>query len=208
MAEDETALVIAWQQGDEQAIKTLFNLHYPRIVRLGVLSGLQRDEAQDCAQEAFLRSLECRNQLRDPAAFPLWFQRIATRHILNACKARQRHKHAILKDTDELGEDWTRTQIPQPDEIAIATESQEQLWQCVQALPPKYRVPLVLRYYGDHSLREVADLLEKREGTVRVLIHRALQRLRLSAQNITTTEHVLQQSNQKHALKTNQVYGG
>jgi RNA polymerase sigma-70 factor, ECF subfamily len=208
MSESEAAIVAAWQRGDEQTVRTLFNLHYPRIMRLAVLSGLELEEAHDGAQEAFLRSFERRYQLRDLTAFPLWFQRIATRHILNTLKARKRHSHVPLDEASELSEDWERTQDPLPDEIVIATESQEQLWQCVQALPPKYRVPLVLRYYGDLSLREVADLLDKREGTIRVLIHRALQRLRLSSQEISSREDIIHFSGQEHPTRINQVYGG
>lgn len=56
MSESEAEIVAAWQRGDEQAVRTLFNLHYPRLVRLAVLSGLELEEAQDCAQEAFLRA--------------------------------------------------------------------------------------------------------------------------------------------------------
>lgn len=208
MSESEAAIVAAWQRGDEQAVRTLFNLHYPRLVRLAVLSGLQLEEAQDCAQEAFLRAFERRHQLRDLTAFPLWFQRIATRHILNTLKAHQRHKHVPLDEGGELSEDWERTQVALPDEIAISIESQEQLWQCVQALPPNYRVPLVLRYYGDLSLREIADVLDKREGTVRVLIHRALQRLRLSSQEVSSQKDTVQYSCQEHPRRINQVYGG
>ena len=65
MHESELAEIRAWQQADEQAVHALFNQYYPRTVRLAVLSGLTLDEAQDCAQEAFLRAFERRKQLRD-----------------------------------------------------------------------------------------------------------------------------------------------
>ncbi|GCE03973.1 RNA polymerase sigma factor [Dictyobacter aurantiacus] len=205
MSESQVAIIAAWQQGDEQAVRTLFNLHYPRLVQLAVLSGLPPEEAKDCAQEAFLRSFEHRNQLRDLTAFPLWFQRITTRHILNTIKARQRHRHVPLDETNELSEDWQRTRIPLPDEIAISTERQEHLWQCVQALPAHYRVPLVLRYYDDLSLREVADILGKREGTIRVLIHRALQRLRATSQETSSLQKLVQFSRQDRLMTSRQA---
>lgn len=191
MSDTETAIVAAWQQGDEQAVRAVFNRYYPRAVRLAVLSGLESEEAQDCAQEAFLRAFECRWQLRDPATFPLWFQRIITRHILTSLKVRQRSRLVPLEQADELDEDWGRTQVPQPDEVAISAESHEYLWQQVQALPPKYRVPLVLRYYGEFSLREVAELLGQREGTIRVIIHRALHKLRQCLQEAQSPEQVI-----------------
>jgi RNA polymerase sigma-70 factor (ECF subfamily) len=205
MSEDQSAIIAAWQQGDEQAVRTLFNLHYPHLVRQAALSGLPLEEAKDCAQEAFLRSFEYRKQLRDLTAFPLWFQRITTRHIFNTIKARQRHRNVPLDEANELSEDWQRTQIPLPDEVAISAESQEQLWSCVQALPPNYRVPLVLRYYDDLSLSEVADILGKREGAIRVIIHRALRRLRLSSQEVSSPQNGIQFSRQEHCMTTRTV---
>lgn len=185
MPESEQAIVVAWQRGDEQAVRTIFERYYPQAVRLAVLSGLTQEEALDCAQDVFLRAFKHRLQLRDPATFPFWFHRITTRHILTLLNGCWRSKLVSLEQADELDEDWRRTQVPQPEEMAISEETRRQLWQQVQALPPKYRVPLVLRYYGDFSLREVADLLDQREGSVRVLIHRALHKLRQSSQKTT-----------------------
>ena len=178
MHESELAEIRAWQQADEQAVHALFNQYYPRTVRLAVLSGLTLDEAQDCAQEAFLRAFERRKQLRDPAAFPLWFQRIFTHHLLNTLKVRQRDRQVPL---EEVSRDGEASQVGLPEDIAIAAESRAQIWLHVQALPPTYRIPLILRYSEDYSLREIAQLLGKREGTIRVAIHRALQQLRLDA---------------------------
>ena len=180
MYESEHALIKAWQQADEQAVHTLFNQYYPRTVRLAVLSGLTLDEAQDCAQGAFVRAFERRGQLRDPAAFPLWFQRIFTHHLLDTLKARQRHRPLSLEELDKEKEGSPVTHLLE--EGVISAERRRQLWQRVQALPSTYRVPLILRYYEDYSLREIAEVLGKREGTIRVTMHRALQRLRLDAE--------------------------
>lgn len=178
MPDDEQAQITAWQRGDEQAGRAVFERYYPQAVRLAVLSGLTWEEALDCAQDAFIRAFEHRLQLRDPATFPLWFHRITTRQILTLLKARQRRKLVPLEQASELDEDWARTPILQPDEMAIEAEHRQQLWQQVQALSPKYRMAIVLRYYGEFSLREVADLLGQREGAVRVTLHRALHKLR------------------------------
>ena len=177
------AIVTPWLYGDDQAVRTVFSICYPQAVRMAVLSGLSTETAQDCAQEAFLHAFERRHQLRDPVAFPLWFHRIVTRHILDAYRGSQRGKEAPLEAANELSEDWGRNHTQQPDEMVISAEEYAQLWRNVQQLPPLYRVPLVLRYYGDFSLREVAELMGKREGTIRVTIHRALQQLRILSQS-------------------------
>ena len=184
------AAIEGWRRGEEQAVRVVFGVYYARAVRLAALSGLGIDEAQDCAQEAFVHAFGRRQQLRDPQAFPLWFHRIVTHHILDLLGERRRGKEVGLDSAAALAEDWQRQQVPQPDEVAIAAEQRAALWSSVQALPPRYRVPLVLRYYGNFSPREVARLMGTREGTMRVTLHRALRQLRLQAPEDATHEQL------------------
>lgn len=177
MQERDLDLIKRWQSADEHATHVLFNQHYPRLVHLAMLSGLAQDEAQDCAQEAFVRAFVRRRQLRDPAAFPLWFHRLFMHHLLDVLKARQRRGQVPLERIEE-----DACLSTQPENVALAAEWQASLWQQVQALPATYRIPLILRYYEEYSLREIAHLLGKREGTMRVILHRALQCLRLQAE--------------------------
>jgi RNA polymerase sigma-70 factor (ECF subfamily) len=186
---DELAAIRGWQRGDEPSVRAVFGIYYPRAARLAALSGLPDAEAQDCAQEAFVHAFERRSQLRDEKAFPLWFHRIVTRHILDALAAHRPGRDLPLDSASELEEDWQRRYVEQPDEIALSGELHEQLWCAVQALPLHYRVPLVLRYYGDFSTREVAAMLDMREGTLRVTLHRALAVLRQHASGLREPTH-------------------
>jgi RNA polymerase sigma-70 factor (ECF subfamily) len=178
MPNEQREMVEGWLRGEESAVRALFGVYFPRAVRIAALSGLTPDEAKDCAQECFVHAFERRAQLRDPQAFPLWFHRILTRRILDALGARSREREEPLDEASELAEDWQRQEPPRPETLAVDAELRAELWEYVQALPTHYRVPLVLRYYGDFSIREVADLLGAREGTVRVTLHRALGQLR------------------------------
>jgi RNA polymerase sigma-70 factor, ECF subfamily len=185
MQADDTATIEAWQRGGNDGVRAVFEAHYPLAVRLAALSGLTLDEAHDCAQESFVHAFERRKQLRDPKAFPLWFHRIVTRKILDTLSARRRSAEAPLQETQEPMEDWQRNRPAQPDELVIEAERRLEILLRIEDLPPNYRVPLVLRYYGNFSMREVAELTGMREGTVRVTIHRALAQLRLNAQRET-----------------------
>ncbi len=170
--------VNAWQSGDETAIHAIFSVYYPRAVRLAALSGMSLDEAQDCAQEAFVQAFERRGQLRDPQAFSLWFHRIATRRILDTIGHASRRHEVALDHATDLSEDWQRHHTPQPDEVVILAEQRQTLWESIQALPPRPRLALALRYYENFSLRDIATMLDMREGALRVTVHRALAQLR------------------------------
>jgi RNA polymerase sigma-70 factor (ECF subfamily) len=178
----------AWQRGEELATRAVFDAYYPRAVRLAVLSGMTPDEAQDCAQNAFVRAFEQRRRLREPQAFSLWFHRIATRSILDTLRLGQRRHEVTLDAAAEAPEDWQRRQAPQPDEQVIAAELRQTLWRHIQTLPPRARVALALRYYDDFSLRDIATMLDMREGTLRVTMHRALAQLRRLAAEMAPAE--------------------
>lgn len=168
----------AWQRGEEIAARAVFDAYYPRAVRLAILSGMTHDEAQDCAQNAFVRAFEQRRTLRDPQAFSLWFHRIASRSILDTFRLGQRRNEVELDAAIGASEDWQRRRAPQPDEQVLAAELRQTLWRHIQTLPPRARVALALRYYDDFSLRDIATILDMREGTLRVTTHRALAQLR------------------------------
>lgn len=182
--DDEAATIAAWQRGDEAGVRALFETCYPRAVRLAALSGLAPAETEDCAQEAFLQAFTRRDQLRDPRAFPLWFHRIVTHRVLDTLAHRHPEREVALDAADGLDESWERVRPPRPDEAALAAERAAELWQQIERLPTPYRVPLVLRYYGGFSVREVAELMDVREGTLRVTLHRAIGQLRALTERV------------------------
>jgi RNA polymerase sigma factor (sigma-70 family) len=67
---------------------------------------------------------------------------------------------------------------PPSDELVVLAEEREEIWRWVQALAPRARTAIVLRYYADFSTREVASMLDVREGAARVILHRAIAELR------------------------------
>lgn len=178
MYTSEIELLKRWQRGEEQAVQAIFMRYYPKALHIAELSGLSIEEAQDCAQEAFLHAFRKREQLRVLETFSRWFYRIVTRCLLDTI-GHQKHQKEISLEANETEESlWLEDPAFSPDEVVFSKERHELLWKQVQALPTRYRIPLVLRYYGDLSVKEIAVSLGKREGYVRVLLHRALQRLR------------------------------
>ncbi len=177
MDHDEEEQLQGWRRGDEAAAREVFARYYPRAVRIALLSGLSSADAQDCAQDAFVQAYERRAQLRDLKAFPLWFHRIVTRRILDALTGPRKRERALESGSDT--DSWSGTSYAPPsDELVVLAEEREEIWRWVQALAPRARTAIVLRYYADFSTREVASMLDVREGAARVILHRAIAELR------------------------------
>ncbi|HEX3270591.1 MAG TPA: RNA polymerase sigma factor [Ktedonobacterales bacterium] len=179
MDHDEEEQLQGWRRGDEAAAREVFTRYYPRAVRIALLSGLSAADAQDCAQDAFVQAYERRAQLRDLRAFPLWFHRIVTRRILDMLTGPLKRERPL--ESESGAESWNAASAlhaPPSDELVVLAEEREEIWRWVQALAPRARTAIVLRYYADFSTREVASMLDVREGAARVILHRAIAELR------------------------------
>jgi RNA polymerase sigma-70 factor (ECF subfamily) len=187
---DEEERLQGWRRGDEAATHEIFTRYYPRAVRIARLSGLSSADAQDCAQDAFVQAYERRTQLRDLKAFPLWFHRIVTHRILDVLAGPRQRARAL--ESRSGAESWSAWQIassaPASDELLLRAEEREEIWRWVQTLAPRARTAIVLRYYADFSTREVASMLDVREGAARVILHRAIAELRERARETRMRE--------------------
>ena len=173
---DEIAAVRAFQGGDMAAFRSLYERHAAHVYRTAYLIVLDRDRAEDIAQETFLALFQ---QLPRLAPGPLrsWLDRVAANLSLNE---RRRGRALPFASVPEAMEE--RLDVGDPalaaDLLLEAAEERASLWSVVAALAPRQRAMIVLRYYCDCSLSEIAVTLGCRPGTVRATIHQALGRLR------------------------------
>jgi len=148
-----------------------------RAYRLaGLILGDAR-EAEDAVSEAIERAWERGEQLRDPTGFQAWFDRI----LVNECRDRLRRRSKIR--FIELAASAGATSV---DPFRHVLE-QDELLRVVAALPDEERLPIVLRYWADLSLRTIAERLSWPLGTVKSRLHRALGRLREALENLQGT---------------------
>ncbi len=130
--------------------------------------------AQDLAQETFLRVLRQRG-CRGQRPFKPWLYTIATNLARDHFKSATNRRATPLDDvtaeslvTDETG----------PEEQALAQERGHEIMAALATLGEEYRVTLLLRFYGDLGLREIADALDIPLGTVKSRLTMGLRRLR------------------------------
>ena len=139
-------------------VGALYHEQWARLVRLAFLLVGSRETAEDLVAGAFLR-LEVRP---GPPAEPVAYLK---RMVVNA--ARDHHRHAAVARRAPLAP-ATVTGIPEIDET----------WEALGRLPERQRQALVLRYYADCTLHQVAELLGCPLGTAKSLIHRGLAALK------------------------------
>jgi RNA polymerase sigma-70 factor (ECF subfamily) len=187
--QDDTQLVTASQQGDQDAFSFLVQRHQRRVFNL-VLRMLQDyDEASEITQEVFLAAWLGLPSFRGEARFPTWLYRIAYHCCLRQLERRKRERslqavmqaEKILEGMNE--EKQAEDSIELRDRQAIVREQLEKL-------PTKYRIVLILRHLQEMTYQEMADILTIPIGTIKTHLFRArhLLKERLLAQHLCDPE--------------------
>lgn len=137
-------------------------------IALGVLGNVA--DAEDATQDAFIRAYENLRRYDLARRFSTWIFTI----VSNICKNRLRRARFSTRLEDE-------TQIPggaDPATEAVLEERGRLVKEALNEVSPKYRAPLVLRYYNDLDYKEIAQILGLPEGTVKTHLHRGKAELR------------------------------
>jgi RNA polymerase sigma-70 factor, ECF subfamily len=137
-------------------------------VALGVLHN--REDAEDVAQEAFLRAYRSFHRLRDRDRFRGWLVRTAWRLAIDRWRAAGRRERRERAWVDAASQ-------PTVEGLAASRELQRHLEQAMDELPEKLRLVLLLAAIEGHNVNEVASMLGLPEGTVKSRLHLARKQL-------------------------------
>ena len=161
-------------QGEQQAFEQLVKRYQKSIYNLAYRMTGRREDAEDLAQGTFLRAYAKLETFQVGRRFSPWLFRIASNLCIN-WKNRQK-RHELLSDS--FSEDKKEQSLfldTSADPLFQIERNQLQtlLQQEILALPIRYRLVFTLRYLEDHSCREIAEILELPEGTVKTYLFRA-----------------------------------
>jgi RNA polymerase sigma-70 factor (ECF subfamily) len=120
----------------------------------------QKQDAEDVAQDAFLRAHRCFSQLRDRDAFRSWLVRMTFRLAIDRKRSDQRRAIREVESFQVEGP-------ARPDVAALTAERTTRLWAAIDGLPEKLRIVTVLAAIDGLGIREVAALVGAPEGTVK-----------------------------------------
>lgn len=174
-------------KGDRNAFGEIVELYKDKVFQLSFRMLGNRHEAEDIAQEAFIRAYVNIQSFNMNLKFSTWLYRIAT----NLCIDRLRKKKpdyyldAEVKGTEGL---TMYSHIPSdaslPEEDVESLELQESIQKEISKLPDKYRSVIVLKYIEEMSLNEISEILDIPLGTVKTRIHRGREALRKQLRHV------------------------
>ncbi len=159
-------LVAACRSGDREAFRALYDLYKDRVysVALYFLHG-DRAAASDVVQMVFLKVIANLNRFRGDADFSTWLYRLAVNACMDAVK-RRKSEPLVSSDLEAFADPASQEQDYARAQVASSVRS------AVSALPPKYRIVVLLRYFDDLSYEQMARVLRCSMGTVASRLNR------------------------------------
>ncbi|MBY6038343.1 RNA polymerase sigma factor SigW [Fictibacillus nanhaiensis] len=178
------------KKGDQEAFEGIVDLFKDKIYRHCFRMVGNGHEAEDLAQETFLRAYRNIDKYNNEFKFSTWIFRIAT----NLCIDRLRKKKPdYYLDAEVPGTDGATmySQLSSeellPEEVVTENEQWNELQEEIMKLPEKYRTAIVLKYVEDLSLEEISHIMDIPVSTVKTRIHRGREALKKVFQMVVKT---------------------
>jgi|HubBroStandDraft_1064217.scaffolds.fasta_scaffold252856_2 RNA polymerase sigma-70 factor (ECF subfamily) len=173
----ELSLVLSAQSGERAAFDQLVRKYRPRVVKLAMRYTHNVPDAEDAAQEAFIKAYRGLPNFRRECTFYTWLHRIAINSAKNVLLARERDpiESAIDLPDDSGSARYARhhQELDTPEELTRIEEIRGMVNAALEALPEAYRTAIMLREIDGLTYREIAATMAIPLGTVRSRVFRA-----------------------------------
>ena len=169
-------LIRATLSGDTSAFGAIVERYWNMVVALALTKIADPAEAEDVAQESFIKAYSQLHTLRKPSRFIGWLSKITIQQCANSFRRTVRCKTAFGCKATSLEE--LERQAAQTNPPGLTESEIHFVRRAVSRMPEKFRQLIIMRFAAGLSAAQIAEQLGKRPGTVRVWLHRAYKILR------------------------------
>ena len=169
----ESELILQAKKGDAEAFGTLYDTYAPAIYRFVLFKVGSKSDAEDVTHQVFLKAWKSMKKYRDEGhPFSSWLYRIAQNTIIDHYRSTRTHR-----DIDTLPED-ALAETPGFEESVDRGLRAEVVHRAIRELDDMSQNVLLMKFVNDLSNKEISATLQKSEGAIRVIQHRALKQLK------------------------------
>ena len=172
----ERDLIQQCLSGNRDAFRKLIEPHQDFVFRVALSVLGSREEAEEAAQDAFVRAYRGLGSFSSQVPFQAWLYRIAVRTALNARRRRRRRLLERLTPPSWFGS-LASARTDAPDVEVAKRDVRIRLRATIDRLPRKLHEVVVLTYLDELACGEIAEILDIPEGTVKSRLHRAREKL-------------------------------
>ena len=173
---EEMRLVRAAAGGDVNAFEQLMRQHEGKMYAVALRMCANREDAQDCMQEAMIRAYRAIENFRFQSSFATWVYRITMNTCLDELRRRKVRQATSLDAMLDVG--WSPAGGDSPEGKALAGERKRELEKAIHSLPEDMRAAIILRDIQGYAYDEIANILDVNVGTIKSRISRGREKLR------------------------------
>ena len=184
-------LVALAQKGSEKAYRELLGRYQRPVFSLVYRMLRDREQAEDLAQETFVRVFNNIGRYDPKYKFSSWIFKIATNLTIDHIRKKEvatvsidGSRYAVTADEIEASTITVASDDENPEELLEAKELGESIEGAIGALRPEYRTAILLRHVEGREYQEIADIMSLPLGTVKTFIHRARHELRTKLEHL------------------------
>ncbi|MBB2183361.1 RNA polymerase sigma factor [Lachnospiraceae bacterium MD1] len=172
---EEVQLIQELKTGNKDAFDQLYDRYKDQALRTAVFLTGNRQDGEDTVQETFVKCYLHIQELHNEEGFKAWMYRILTRTAFSLCK-RRRNEVSV----EEIPEDLNNVLDNSPQKQLLDSERKHLIYEQIGKLDYKYRSVIILYYYNQLSIKEIARVLNCMEGTVKSRLSAARKKLEKS----------------------------
>lgn len=177
------------KSGNNNAMRTLYDMNRKKILNLAFKYTGNREDAEEILHDTFITAFSAlnRNKLKDHQKFHSWLYRIGMNTSIDFLRREKKHRYTEV-DEGNL-QDKSKSGID-PEEEIIDKEKSEKITNAISTLSPRQKMIFTLKHHQQMKIREIADSLGCSEGNVKTQLFRAVRAIR-SELKISLTEELL-----------------
>ena len=175
---DPSRLIQECIAGNETAIETFVRGHEADVFKLALSIVRDESEAMEITQETFIAALKSLHSFKEIGSLKTWLFKIT----LNRSRSHLRKRNFLQRLSTTLSTLFKEAEERQtsPEENVIQNEREAVIWSELNKLDERQRIVVILRYFQDLPIVEIAEILNLYEGTVHSRLHTARERLRIA----------------------------
>jgi RNA polymerase sigma-70 factor, ECF subfamily len=166
---DEKELIKGAKKGDHKAFAVLFKENYPFLVKYLVKVTMNRDLAEELAQDTMAKCVEKIHLYNSKSKFSSWLMTIATNRFIDLQRKWKKERDWQQEEINLRKMKW---------DMQSRNEEWNDLLEAMSKLSEEVRLPIVLKHYYGFSYEEIAGMVKLPEGTVKSRIHHGINSLR------------------------------
>jgi RNA polymerase sigma-70 factor (ECF subfamily) len=167
------------KRNNKQAFRSLFINYREKVTSTAYLILKDHHLVEDIVQETFLQVSQKINTLSDPTRFEGWLYKITVNLCFQTLRKLRKVTASSLEEYTASGFD-VNIEACTPEDIFIAKDTKVKMLHSIYSLPTKYTVVIILYYYNNLSVKEIADIIKESESNVKARLFRARKLLEKS----------------------------